>query len=85
MHWDVFFGQPATAPFKSSEDALSKFFAIFAAGLIAGCTNLPADGPSHRDITGAATASVTNERRHVVYDYVLVDVSEQGPRQSCRY
>ena len=72
-----FFGRPITAPSKISEDALSKSFAILAAGLIAGCTNLPADGPSHHDITGAATASVTNERRHVVYDYVLVDVSDK--------
>lgn len=44
---------------------------------MAGCTNLPVDGPSHRDIAGAATASVTNERRQVVYDYVLVDVSDR--------
>jgi polysaccharide export outer membrane protein len=71
-----FLGDRYRAPLKSSGDVLSKFFAILsAAGLIAGCTNLPADGPSHRDISGAATASVTNERRHVVYDYVLVDVS----------
>ncbi len=51
--------------------------AILSAGLIAGCTNLPADGPSFHDISGAATTSVTNERRHVVYDYVLVDVSSK--------
>jgi polysaccharide export outer membrane protein len=70
-------GSPDQAPPQSSEDALSKFFAILAAGLIAGCTNLPADGPTHRDITGAATASVANERRQVVYDYVLVDVSDK--------
>lgn len=73
-----FLGDRHRAPLKSSGDVLSKFFAILsAAGLIAGCTNLPADGPSHRDISGAATASVTNERNHVVYDYVLVDVSEK--------
>jgi polysaccharide biosynthesis/export protein len=65
------------APSKSGEDALSKFFAILSAGLIAGCTNLPADGPSFHDISGAATASVINERRHVVYDYVLIDVSDK--------
>lgn len=56
---------------------MSKFMALVLAGLVAGCTNLPSDGPSHRDISGAATASVTNERRHVVYDYVLVDVSDK--------
>jgi polysaccharide export outer membrane protein len=73
-----FFGQPSSGALEKSEDALSKFFTILAAGLIAGCTNLPADGPSHHDISGAATASVTNERRHVVYDYVLVDVSNNA-------
>jgi polysaccharide biosynthesis/export protein len=31
----------------------------------------------HRDIDGAATSSVTNERRKVAYDYVLVEVSDK--------
>ena len=47
------------------------------AGLLAGCTYLPADGPAHGDVSGGATASVTNERRKVVYDYVLVDISDK--------
>lgn len=61
--------------------SVSRFLAISSgilpAALIAGCTNLPIAGPSHHDISRAATASVTNERRHVAYDYVLVDVSDK--------
>jgi polysaccharide export outer membrane protein len=47
------------------------------AALLAGCTNLPIDGPLPRDISRAATASVTNDRHKVVYDYVVVDVSDK--------
>lgn len=54
-----------------------RYLTVVSAALLAGCTNLPVDGPSHRDISFAATASVTNPRRHVVYDYVLVDVSDK--------
>jgi polysaccharide export outer membrane protein len=56
---------------------LFKHFAILSATLIAGCSNLPISGPLHRDIDGAATASVTNERKQVAYDYVLVEVSDK--------
>ncbi len=56
---------------------LLKHFAILPALLIAGCTNLPISGPVHRDIDGAATSSVTNDRRKVAYDYVLVEVSDK--------
>ena len=56
---------------------MSRFLAILPAVLIAGCTNLPVGGPSSHDVSRAATASITNERRHVVYDYVLVDVSDK--------
>lgn len=56
---------------------LKSYCIVMAAALLAGCTYLPADGPRHDDITGAATASVTNERRKVVYDYVLIDVTDK--------
>ena len=56
---------------------LLKHFAILPALLIAGCTNLPISGPVHRDIDGAATSSITNERRKVAYDYALVEVSDK--------
>lgn len=52
------------------------YFTVVAA-LLAGCTNLPIDGPKPRDISHAATASVTNDRHKVVYDYVLIDISDR--------
>jgi polysaccharide export outer membrane protein len=42
--------------------------------LLAGCS-LPTSGPNHLDITRQATASVTNDRHSVVFDYVLVDIN----------
>lgn len=50
---------------------------IVAAALLAGCTNLPVNGPLHGDITRAATASVVADRHKVGYDYVLVDISDK--------
>jgi polysaccharide export outer membrane protein len=43
--------------------------------LLAGCTTLPTSGPSRLDIAGGATASITNDRRAVVFDYVLLDIN----------
>jgi polysaccharide biosynthesis/export protein len=56
---------------------LSKILPILAAAaLLVGCTNLPIGGPEHRAITTGATASLVVDRHHVIYDYVLVDLSE---------
>jgi polysaccharide biosynthesis/export protein len=55
---------------------LSKIIAILAAALLAGCTNLPIGGPEHRAITTGATASLVADRHQIIYDYVLVDLSE---------
>ena len=62
---------------KNGEGSLVRYLPILSAALLAGCTNLPIAGPMHRDISAAATASVTNGRHQVVYDYVLVDVSDR--------
>ena len=43
---------------------------------LAGCTNLPVSGPTHRDIERSATASVVAEPRAVAEDYVLVDITK---------
>lgn len=59
-----------------SGDALSKVYLIAIAALLAGCTNLPVGGPNSWDVSRAATSSVTAERHKVVYDYVLVDITE---------
>jgi polysaccharide biosynthesis/export protein len=56
---------------------LSKALTLLAAAVLAGCTNLPSDGPAHRDITSGATASLLVGRNNILYDYVLVDVSEK--------
>lgn len=59
-----------------------KWLGIFLIGLtLAGCTNLPIAGPSHRDIEGSAVAGVVLDRRAVVQDYVLVDISKEVLRE----
>jgi hypothetical protein len=49
---------------------------MLAAAMLAGCTNLPIGGPEHRSITTGATASLVADRHQIIYDYVLVDLSE---------
>lgn len=57
---------------------------IFAASLLAGCTHLPVDGPSARDIHTGATATLSNgrdpllvytSRDAVDYNYALIDIN----------
>lgn len=43
---------------------------------LAGCMYLPESGPSHRTIERYATASLATSHRHVVDNYVLVDITE---------
>jgi polysaccharide export outer membrane protein len=50
---------------------------LVAAAASAACTRLPVDGPSHRDITTGATASLTSDRHAIVFDYVLVDINQK--------
>jgi polysaccharide biosynthesis/export protein len=56
--------------------ALSRIFTTLAALALAGCTNLPIGGPAHRDISTGASATLLAGRDQIVYDYVLVDLSE---------
>ena len=44
--------------------------------LVAACTQLPVDGPHHRDITTNASASLISDRHEVVLDYALVDINK---------
>lgn len=53
------------------------YYVLMMALSLAGCTYLPADGPRHDDILGAATVSTADERRKVAYDYVLINVSDK--------
>lgn len=50
-------------------------FAGFLAVLIAGCSALPVDGPNHRNVDEGATAALVQDRKKVVVDYALVDIS----------
>lgn len=45
-----------------------------ACAIPAACSQLPVDGPNHRDIAGSATASLVSDRRAVAFDYALVDI-----------
>lgn len=53
-----------------------RIFCALAGALLAACTQLPVDGPHHRDITGSATASLVLDRHTVVVDYALVDINK---------
>lgn len=44
--------------------------------LLVGCTQLPIDGPHHRDITDGATTALVSERRTIQVDYALVDINK---------
>jgi polysaccharide export outer membrane protein len=49
---------------------------LLAGTLLSACTQLPIDGPHHRDITEGATTSLVSDRREIVFDYALVDINK---------
>jgi polysaccharide export outer membrane protein len=49
---------------------------LLAGTLLSACTQLPIDGPHHRDITEGATTSLVSNRREIVFDYALVDINK---------
>jgi polysaccharide export outer membrane protein len=49
---------------------------LLVALMLAGCTNLPVDGPSHRDIESGAIVTSAAETRGPRQDYVYVDVTD---------
>jgi len=51
-------------------------FGLVAGTLVAACTQLPVDGPHHRDITTNASASLISDRHEVALDYALVDINK---------
>ena len=55
---------------------LARIFTLLVAAALAGCTNLPIDGPAHRDITRGAKSSLIAERDQIINDYALVDLSD---------
>lgn len=42
---------------------------------LAGCAQLPLDGPAHRDIDRGATVQFVSARDQIAYDYALIDVT----------
>lgn len=53
-----------------------RILGLAAGTLVAACTQLPVDGPHHRDITTNATTSLVSDRRAVAFDYALVDINK---------
>ena len=53
---------------------ISKTGSILGLGLLAGCAQLPLDGPAARDIDNGAAAGLLNARNTIVYDYALIDI-----------
>jgi polysaccharide biosynthesis/export protein len=56
-------------------DKLLRLAAITLTGLSAGCTHLPSGGPNHLAIDREAVASISYDKRAIVSDYVLLDIS----------
>jgi polysaccharide biosynthesis/export protein len=53
-----------------------KIITLLAAVLFPACTQLPVDGPAHRDIASGAAATLVSGRHVIVDDYALIDISE---------
>lgn len=56
-------------------NCISKTGPVLIAALLAGCSQLPLDGPAVRDIDRGAAAGLQNSRDEIVYDYVLIDIN----------
>ena len=53
-----------------------KFVSLLAAAVLPACTQLPVDGPAHRDIASGAAATLVSGRHAIAYDYALIDINE---------
>ncbi len=60
---------------------MRRFAGISFALCLAGCTNLPAGGPLRHDIERGALSTLALDRRAVVKEYALVDVSDAVLRE----
>ena len=50
-------------------------FSLATLAMLSACTQLPIDGPTAQNISGSASAALSNPPNAVVYDYALVDVN----------
>jgi len=59
---------------------LARLLCSAAGALVAACTQLPVDGPDHRDISSGAATSLVSDRysdhRTVAVDFALVDINQ---------
>src|SRR5262245_13870097 len=53
-----------------------KIITLLAAVVFPACTQLPVDGPAHRDIASGAAATLVTGRSAIVDDYALIDISD---------
>lgn len=51
-------------------------FCVMTCALFAACTQLPIDGPHHRDITQGAVTSLVSNSHAVAFDYALVEIDK---------
>jgi polysaccharide biosynthesis/export protein len=61
---------------RVGENLRGRFPSLLLLAALTGCTQLPVDGPSYRDIDSGATAALVGDRRAVVFDYVLIDINQ---------
>ena len=54
---------------------LTIWVALLMSALLEGCSQLPLDGPSVRDISAGATTTSSVDRGVIAFDYALVDIS----------
>src|SRR5450432_3180510 len=54
---------------------LSKGLGLLGPALLAGCSQLPLDGPAYREIDRGAATTLSTDRGTIVYDYALVDIN----------
>jgi polysaccharide biosynthesis/export protein len=52
-----------------------EFLCLIVGTLLAACTQLPIDGPHHRDITNGAATALVSDRDAIAFSYALVDIS----------
>lgn len=48
---------------------------LLAAAALSGCTQLPLNGPTHRDIVSGASVHMAAHRDAIAYDYALIDLT----------
>ena len=53
-----------------------EFLCLVVGALLTACTQLPIDGPHHRDITNGAVTALVSDRDAIAFNYALVDISK---------